>query len=213
MGNWSVYMHTCPDGKVYIGATSQKPRVRWNYGYGYRGSYFYSAIRKYGWNNMLHEVVVSSLTEEQAYALEEELIQKHDATNPDKGYNLSTGRGSKGVSISDETRQRLVNSHLGKKTPHTPEWNHKIGEANKGKSKPHEGVPRSEECRKKIAKVHAKRVYQYDRDMNLIRVYDSVRSAANELNIKNQNICSCCLGKTKTAGGYIWKYYETKETN
>jgi group I intron endonuclease len=210
--SWSVYKHTCPDGKVYIGATSKLPRVRWNYGYGYRGTLFFTAITKYGWNNIQHEVLATDLTAEQAHELEVLLIAQHDSTNPERGYNrASGGRGTPGVVISEETRQKLVTSHLGKKNPHTPEWNEKIREGNLGRKKPHVGIPRSEESKAKIAAAHSKRVGQYDLNLNLIRVFDSLRSAAKETNIKNQNISACCLGRTKTAGGYIWKYQENME--
>ena len=208
---WSVYKHTCPNGKVYIGATSKLPRVRWNYGYGYRNSIFYSVICEYGWDNILHEIIATGLTEEQAYELEEKLIYEYDATNPNKGYNKATGRGTTGVLISEETRQRLIESHTGKKNPHSDEWNEKIRKGNLGKKNPHIGVPRNEECRAKIATAHSKKVGQYDLNLNLIRVYDSARSAARETAIKNQGISACCLGKAKTAGGYIWKFYEDSD--
>lgn len=206
MKTWSVYRHTCPNGKVYIGATSKPPKTRWNYGYGYRNSHFYSAIIEYGWNNILHEVVATSLTEEQAYALEESLIAKHESTNPDKGYNLASGRGSTGVIISEETRQRLIVSHIGKKNPHTDEWNRNIGLGNKGKKKPHFGVPRSAECRAKISEKHSKPVVQYDRQLNFVQEYPSAREAQRQTGIPNGNIGKCCRNKTASAGGYIWKY-------
>lgn len=209
---WSVYKHTCPNGKVYIGATSQLPRVRWNYGRGYKNTSFYAPICEYGWNNILHEIIATDLTEEQAYDLEKKLIAEYDSTNPEKGYNRATGgKGSWGVVISEETRQRLVTSHMGKKNPHTSEWNENIRKGNLGKKKPHAGVPRSAECRTKISKIHSKKVGQYDLNFNLIRVFDSIRSAEKETNIKNQGISACCLGKTKTAGGYVWKYHENTE--
>ena len=80
-----------------------------------------------------------------------------------------------------------------------------------GRKKPHAGVPRSVDCKAKIAKAHSKKVGQYDLNLNLIREYDSIRIAEKETNIKNQNISACCLGKAKTAGGYIWKYHENME--
>ena len=49
-----------------------------------------------------------------------------------------------------------------------------------------------------------KAVLQYDLQGNFIRRYDSVSDAVNSENIKH--ISSCCTGKRKTAGGYIWKY-------
>lgn len=35
MGLFCVYKHTAPNGKVYIGITSQKPIYRWNSGEAY----------------------------------------------------------------------------------------------------------------------------------------------------------------------------------
>ena len=32
---YCVYIHTAPNGKMYIGQTSQKPEARWNNGRGY----------------------------------------------------------------------------------------------------------------------------------------------------------------------------------
>lgn len=33
---YTVYKHTSPSGKVYIGITKRKPEYRWNKGKGYR---------------------------------------------------------------------------------------------------------------------------------------------------------------------------------
>ena len=39
---WCVYVHIAPNGKKYVGITSQKPEKRWNHGEGYqRHPYFY----------------------------------------------------------------------------------------------------------------------------------------------------------------------------
>lgn len=204
---WSVYKHVCPDGKVYIGATSRPPKVRWNYGYGYRNSVFYTAVLKYGWNAILHEVISSDLNEEQAYDLEKKLIRDYNSTDPQRGYNVAAGgKGSTGVIISDKTRSRLVSSHLGKKNPHTPEWNKKIGDSQRAIKKPHDGVPRDAACRAKISKALSKPVKQYDENQVLINVFPSVRVASRETGVRNQYISNCCLGKTKSAGGYVWKY-------
>lgn len=38
---WCVYVHIAPNGKKYVGITSQKPEKRWNHGEGYqRHPYF-----------------------------------------------------------------------------------------------------------------------------------------------------------------------------
>lgn len=36
MNSYTVYKHTSPSGKVYIGITKKKPEYRWNHGRGYK---------------------------------------------------------------------------------------------------------------------------------------------------------------------------------
>ena len=76
--NYTVYMHVSPNGKVYIGITSLKPKYRWENGRGYKGNeYFYRAIKKYEWNNFEHIIIENNLTKEQAENMEIELIAKY----------------------------------------------------------------------------------------------------------------------------------------
>lgn len=95
MGNancYSVYKHTSPNGKVYIGITKMKPKYRWGRGSGYReNDYFFRAIQKYGWDNFNHEIILDGLSEEEACEIERELIAKYKATDSRYGYNHSTG--------------------------------------------------------------------------------------------------------------------------
>jgi predicted DNA-binding protein YlxM (UPF0122 family) len=53
-----------------------------------------------------------------------------------------------------------------------------------------------------------KSVLQYDKDMNFIREWDSISMVTKKLGIGGNSITSCCKGKYKSAGGYIWKYKE-----
>ena len=57
MSYW-VYIHTCPNGKRYVGiTTAPKPEYRWGRnGEGYKGQLFGKAILKYGWSSITHEV-------------------------------------------------------------------------------------------------------------------------------------------------------------
>lgn len=90
--NYCVYMHTCPNGKVYIGITKQPPMKRWKGGSGYKyNAHFYSAIKKYGWNNIRHEVLYENLVQDEACSIEEFLIAYFHSTDREYGYNHSTG--------------------------------------------------------------------------------------------------------------------------
>ena len=67
MENWKVYMHKSPSGKVYIGVTKRNLEIRWANGEGYKKQpHFYSAIKKYGWDNFEHLIIQEYLTREEA---------------------------------------------------------------------------------------------------------------------------------------------------
>jgi len=51
-----------------------------------------------------------------------------------------------------------------------------------------------------------KSVLQFDLDGNFIKKFNSVKEAADELEINESGINSCCTSKFKTSHGYIWKY-------
>lgn len=95
--SYSVYKHTTPSNKVYIGITRQRPERRWQNGYGYEkhgNIHWYNAIKKYGWNNIEHEILLSGLSEDEAKQKEIELIAFYDSTNRNNGYNISPGGGA-----------------------------------------------------------------------------------------------------------------------
>lgn len=114
--SYIVYMHlNKQNNKVYIGITCQVPFKRWQNGEGYKKStHFYRAINKYGWNNFEHLILYTNLTQEEAILKEKELIQFFDATNPEKGYNLSPGgqTGPKDFTKIKESSQQ--NKRFGK---------------------------------------------------------------------------------------------------
>jgi len=50
-----------------------------------------------------------------------------------------------------------------------------------------------------------KGVIQYDKNMNKIKEFKSMREAANELNLSSSSIGKCCNGKQKMCGNFIFK--------
>lgn len=58
-------------------------------------------------------------------------------------------------------------------------------------------------------KNHPKRskpVSQYDLEGNIVKKYPSIKEAARQTGFPDTHIGGCCLGKHKTAYGFIWRY-------
>jgi hypothetical protein len=51
-----------------------------------------------------------------------------------------------------------------------------------------------------------KGVVQYDKDMNKIKEFKSIKEASNELNLSYFSIGKCCNGKQKLCGDFIFKF-------
>lgn len=195
MENWSIYKHTCPNGKVYIGITSyDNVNLRWANGKGYKhNAHFSNAVKKYGWSNIEHEILFDGLTKKEACQKEIELIAFYKSNDTKYGYNQSTGGecSTIGVHWSKEQRMRMSEAHKGKK--HSEETKQKLKGSAKNRRKP---------------------VLQFDKDGNFIREYAGVKEACEKTGIC---LIHCLRGKCKTSGGYIWKYkeeyYEQIKTN
>lgn len=203
MNKYSVYMHTSPNGKKYIGITSIKPHRRWANGSGYRpNEHFTSAILKYGWVNFKHEILFTGLTKEEAEQKEIELIAKFKSDDRKFGYNIESG-GALGVEVSNETREKLRRLSTGRKA--TEETKKKMSESHKGEKCYWFGKHLSKEVKEKLSKIHEKAVIQFDIKGNKIRKHESMTKAAKYFGVTRQAIYSCVIGKSKTACGFIWK--------
>ena len=49
-------------------------------------------------------------------------------------------------------------------------------------------------------------IHQFDKSMNFLKTYQSVREASRQTKISSGHICECCKGIRKTAGGFVWSY-------
>lgn len=43
----------------------------------------------------------------------------------------------------------------------------------------------------------------------ILKEWKCISDASKELNIKNTSIQNACMGRSKTAGGFIWNYKQT----
>lgn len=51
-----------------------------------------------------------------------------------------------------------------------------------------------------------KKILQFSKNMLLINTYISQCEAERKTGINQAHISECCLGKRKTAGGYVWRF-------
>ena len=73
--------------------------------------------------------------------------------------------------------------------------------------------PKSEEHKQKISKTKQgkinlkirKKVGQYDKYGNLIKIWEKTNQAEKELGLWNGGISACITGRQKECGGFIWK--------
>ena len=161
--NYTVYKHTSPTGKVYIGITGISAEKRWGYnGNGYHGQPFYNAILKYGWDNIKHEILFTGLTKKEAEIKEIELIALYRANNSKCGYNADNGGFSVGR-CGEQTKKKISESRKGivpwnKGIPRTAEERHKMSISHIGKTKGEKngnyGKPMSAEAKAKLSKAN-----------------------------------------------------------
>lgn len=158
MSHYTLYVHITPNNKYYIGITGRSVVERWGYnGWGYydeRRKYqlpFCNAIKKYGWDNIRHIILLENLSKEMACECEKYLIAKFQTTNSKYGYNLvNGGEGVNGYKHTEETRLLLHQKLAGRKL--SDEHKQKISKALMGRPNTwQKGVPVSEESKQKMS--------------------------------------------------------------
>lgn len=202
---YSVYILTVKDGRKYIGATSMKPKTRWNHGNGYRHiQELWEIICGDGWESVSAEVVASGLTEEDASILEQTLIEEYQTIDPRRGFNKEGGGIGKHRMILDSTREKMrqeklgeLNNNYGKRF--SAEHKQRIAESNRGQK-------RTEETRRKIGKAKEKAVSQYTLNGDILATYESGKTAAQITGVPAYAISRVCRGVRRQEGGYIWKF-------
>lgn len=230
---YSVYIHTFPNGKKYIGVTSLKPELRWGAnGCNYKNPYMVNAIKKYGWDNIAHEIVAENLTVDQASQMEIELIQKYNSADKRYGYNISLG-GVESKICSEQTKEKLRQANLGKVM--SEESKRKIGEFNRGRHPTEEALQHMREAQKKsfangnnamhspearakmaqkkkgrklpdyITQKASEAKYHPVKNIKTEVVYESIKAACEDTGLNRGTIIRQCRGKTNKKE---WRYVE-----
>lgn len=103
--NYVIYKVTSPSGKSYIGQTNNLSRRMEKHRHSSSTCRaFHNAINKYGWDNMIIEVLYEGITLEEANKVETQTILELNTLYPN-GYNLTTGGDNR--RLSEYTKQRI----------------------------------------------------------------------------------------------------------
>lgn len=198
MNNYVVYIHQNKiNGKRYVGITNNTSK-RW---YGKGKKYmncprFASAIKKYGWDNFYHVVIVRGLSLEEANVLEQFYIHAYETCDESHGYNIQPGGNfvptMLGKHHSEETKRKMRESALGRVIP--DEQRKKHSEAMKGK-------------------LVGKRNHMSTavRCVTTGEIFESQQIAAKAKGVLQSKIWKCCNGEATHTHGLRWEYVDSVE--
>lgn len=111
---WIVYVHIVPKeirsspekddyfDKYYVGITSRGSKNRWLKGKGYGDQGFFNSIKKYGWDNIKHVILVENISLSYASYLEIQFIRQLNSFGK-HGYNQNGGGLGKYAYVEDLT--------------------------------------------------------------------------------------------------------------
>lgn len=192
------------NNKNYIGQTHRTVKQRWSEHCcdarnNYDKTYFHKAIRKYGEDSFIVEIITKTNSQEECNYLEQLFINIFRTTNHNYGYNLA--RGGKSSALFD---YNLMNQL----------WNdgkalYEIaGELNCTSTTVAyavaDNITYSANEAKRRGNQRKIAIKQYNENRELIKIYDSAISIAKELDCSEQTILKCIREKTYSALGYYW---------
>ena len=191
---YRIYKLTFPSGKIYIGITSRTIKERIYSGYD--NKFIKKEISNCGWESVKKEELYQIENEEDAFQKEIDMIKFYDSTNPEIGYNQSTGGQAphKGSKMSPKNKEQLIERlknnkyHLNQK--HTEETKRKISELHKGK---HHSRKTEFPARRVIC-------------IQTGEIFESLNMAERATGVNHSKISMVCQGKRKSANGFTWKY-------
>ena len=202
------------DNKIYVGQTIQDVEARWkdHLKKGSNCRYLKSAINKYGMDNFEFKLVCITF-DNQLDDMEIKYIEQYNSLVPN-GYNLRQG-GNSGThhaetkqKISETLKNRYQNGLIHPRNqlgiPHSEITKKKISESLKGRKMSQESINKRTTSRRK------NKIIQLDIDGNRLNSFDSCKEAAEYIGISLNSINLCCIGKAKTAKGYVWIYENIK---
>lgn len=127
-------------------------------------------------------------------------LDKFDARYTSHSFKYAREAHSKALSV-----RNIGNSYASREF--TEEHKKRISEGLKGKPKTKEHIAnlrKPKSSTENMGKSHRKQVLCIETG----KIYKSVKDASKQMGIHKDAISNCARGKTKTSGGYTWKYVQ-----
>lgn len=158
----------------------------------------------------------AEVCEREIYWIEKYKLEGHPLTN------MATG-GNKNKKMSIDSIKKMSNAQIERyktyKKVNSLETRQKISKSSKKRfedesereklriaNKKYEDSKTPEHKLNDILIQNPKKVIQYDKDMNFIAEYPSIKNAAKLNNLCDSNISKCCKHKVASVGGFIWRF-------
>lgn len=201
VNNYVVYKHTTPDGKVYVGATRNIGSRFGTNGSGYSKQPFGTAIRKFGWDSISHEIIACGLSKQEAEIEEARQIEQYDSANPEHGYNvLKYGIYCNDGKLSGAAYQRIC--EMNRSAEHIAACA-KASARRRGTKRKRETVEAIVNTKKQNGSF-GKACVCYETG----EIFDTIADASRGKGINQACISDACNGRSATAGGLHWCFLE-----
>lgn len=199
------------NGKMYFGATRQPLKIRWQQhkcNANKRDYILYRAIKKYGFENFIIEIVFATSNEKEMFEKEIELINLYKTNDKLFGYNHSTGGqySRKGCRLTNEQKQKISEyQKIRIRKPHSEETKRAIGIANTNKIRSEELKKRWSESRKGVESPNKKMVI-----LNNELIFNSLTEASIKTGVSITAIVNNLKGLSNLTKKGKWNYYQQK---
>ena len=207
------------NGKQYVGQTIREDiYIRWKQHKNntYCNMPISKAYNKYGINNFKFQIICICF-DEDCNKFEKEYIKKFNTISPN-GYNLREGGDNSRhhpetiKKLSEIMREKWrLTKHPCIGLKYSDKYKKKMSDSVKKalEEKKLNGYTQNIICLNNLIEASEKRkrkVAQFSKEDILIKEFNSISEAETYTNINNRRISEVCNMKSKTAGGYIWKF-------
>ena len=196
------------NGKVYVGQTVRSIEERFSEHCRNNKSNIGKAIKKYGRENFSCYALRECETIDELNEAEKEEIKRLKANVRGIGYNLCDGgENTIGFHHSEASKAKMSEAkskmYMGSNNPFYGK--HHTSEQCQKWSRERSGRTLTREWKEKIGQARYKPVINLDTR----EVFESVKAAAESVNVAPTNITQACKGKKTKIKGYRWAYVNT----